>query len=281
MLSPIFEKSDSKDISELIDLINKYNADINKINKYSKDIVVEVNDKLKKIPKAKKVEVENEIVENDVKKPKKEKIPSAVRKIVWNTYIGKDNSTGKCLCCNSEDISITNFECGHIKSEKNGGEVNIENLRPICGNCNKSIGRNNMDEFMNKYKIKIPSNWNYMPQNYPNDESLNKPVKYYNCEYCNKQYNRLDNFNRHMKTYCKKKKNIIQENFILKEKLEKFENIEQEYIILKENFENIEQENIILKEKFEKFENIESELIKLKTQIKILMTNNIKLIQKH
>lgn len=49
---------------------------------------------------------------------KKEKIPVAVRKIVWNTYIGKDNKSGKCMCCSTEDISISNFECGHITSEK-------------------------------------------------------------------------------------------------------------------------------------------------------------------
>lgn len=47
-----------------------------------------------------------------------------------------------------------------LQVKKNGGEVNIDNLRPICGNCNKSIGTKNMDEFMTKYKIKKPENWN-------------------------------------------------------------------------------------------------------------------------
>jgi hypothetical protein len=45
---------------------------------------------------------------DDSAKPKtkaKAKIPAAVRKIVWNTYIGKDNTTGKCLVCSDEDIS--------------------------------------------------------------------------------------------------------------------------------------------------------------------------------
>jgi hypothetical protein len=36
----------------------------------------------------------------------------------------------------------------------------IENLRPICSNCNKSIGSKDMDDFMTKYKIKKPKNWN-------------------------------------------------------------------------------------------------------------------------
>ena len=123
-----------------------------------------------KIEPIKKISVDvNEQSNNnkEVKKPKKkkEKIPSAVRKIVWNTYIGKDKPIGNCLCCDAEEISNTNFECGHIKSEKNGGEVTIENLRPICGHCNKSIGGNNMDEFMDRYKIKKPSNWNGINSN--------------------------------------------------------------------------------------------------------------------
>ena len=83
-----------------------------------------------------------------------------MRKIVWNTYIGKNNSTGKCLVCSDEDISHTNFECGHVKSRINGGEVTVDNLRPICGNCNKSIGGNDMDVFMTKFNIKQPDNWN-------------------------------------------------------------------------------------------------------------------------
>ena len=116
------------------------------------------DNKTKIIDNSKEKKTDNETPKKS--KKKKDKIPTAVRKIVWNTYIGKEIITGKCLCCNAEDISSTNFDCGHIKSEKNGGEVNIENLRPICGNCNKSIGGNNMDEFMTKYKIKKPKNWN-------------------------------------------------------------------------------------------------------------------------
>jgi hypothetical protein len=93
-------------------------------------------------------------------KKRKAKIPSAVRIIVWNTYIGSDKSSGKCLVCNTEKISPTNFECGHIHAESLGGETTIQNLRPICGHCNKSIGGQNMEEFMKRYGIKKPKNWN-------------------------------------------------------------------------------------------------------------------------
>ena len=100
---------------------------------------------------------------SDTKAPKKStpktKIPANVRKIVWNTYIGHEKGTGKCLCCGFEDISKTNFECGHVKAEATGGPTTIENLRPICGHCNKSIGKKNMEDFMTLYGIPKPTNW--------------------------------------------------------------------------------------------------------------------------
>lgn len=93
------------------------------------------------------------------KKPK-QKIPSNIRNIVWNQYIGEKNKNGKCLCCSSENISFANFHCGHIVSEKNGGTLTVDNLRPICMNCNLSIGTKNMEEFMKQFGIREPDNWN-------------------------------------------------------------------------------------------------------------------------
>lgn len=90
---------------------------------------------------------------------KKVKIPSAVRSIVWKTYIGEDKASGKCLVCNFETITLTNFECGHIHAECQGGETTISNLRPICSHCNKSIGGQNMEDFMLRYGIKKFDNW--------------------------------------------------------------------------------------------------------------------------
>jgi len=80
---------------------------------------------------------------------KREKIPATIRNIVFKTHV----INNKCYCCKIEDISLANFECGHIIAVKDGGENNIDNLRPICGNCNKSMGAKNMYEFMLKYGL--------------------------------------------------------------------------------------------------------------------------------
>ena len=87
------------------------------------------------------------------KKKKRQQVPSSVRYIVWNAHIGIENGLGKCYCCKIQQISQQNFHCGHVISDKNGGTISIENLRPICGNCNSSMGTKNMSEFMKKFGI--------------------------------------------------------------------------------------------------------------------------------
>lgn len=98
-------------------------------------------------------------VQKKLKTNKKEIIPSTVKNIVWNTYIGSEYKEGLCLCCSGETISTATFHCGHVVSEKNGGSLIIDNLRPICGQCNSSIGSKNMEEFMARYGIQKPENW--------------------------------------------------------------------------------------------------------------------------
>ena len=88
----------------------------------------------------------------------KEKIPAAVRSAVWLKYIG-EKYNAICFCCNSEPLTRVNYECGHILSEKHGGKVHINNLRPICSACNKSVGAKNMEEFMEKYGLVKNKNW--------------------------------------------------------------------------------------------------------------------------
>lgn len=82
------------------------------------------------------------------KKPKKGSIPSTVKKMVWNSNIGEEIGKTKCYCCKSTDITQMSFHCGHIKPEAKGGEAIVSNLKPICQNCNSSMGTKDMDEFM-------------------------------------------------------------------------------------------------------------------------------------
>lgn len=78
---------------------------------------------------------------------RKAAIPASLRAAVWNTYIGETSGKAKCPVCSSQDISPFTFECGHVIAEANGGPTTLENLRPICGSCNRSSGTRNMMEF--------------------------------------------------------------------------------------------------------------------------------------
>lgn len=95
-----------------------------------------------------------------VAKYKKASIPSALRANVWNHYCGINNGVALCFCCNHEPITRTNHQDGHVEAEAKGGETTLENLRPICQNCNVSMGTKNMEEFMQMNKFIKGPNWN-------------------------------------------------------------------------------------------------------------------------
>ncbi len=80
-------------------------------------------------------------------------IKKAIRQLVWNKYIGQKNGTGYCWCCNSTIINTFDFECGHVEARALGGPDTVENLRPICGLCNRSMGTCNMMEFRKKHGL--------------------------------------------------------------------------------------------------------------------------------
>ena len=85
------------------------------------------------------------------KKYKKGSIPKAVKRSVWDKWVGKDIGTTKCLCCKHQEIRQIEFHCGHILAEKNGGDTNVNNLMPICAQCNLSMGTMNIKEFQKLY----------------------------------------------------------------------------------------------------------------------------------
>jgi hypothetical protein len=104
-------------------------------------------------PPYEKVE-SNKKTHNSPKQKKRKAIPKAVRKRVFAEYIKTDDPnklTGECFVECGNKINIDGFEVGHIVSVAEGGSDEIENLRPICSPCNKSMGKQNLLNFKEKY----------------------------------------------------------------------------------------------------------------------------------
>lgn len=84
----------------------------------------------------------------------KAKIPKAIKQLVWNVYVGEDVGRVECFCCGVTKVTQLNFICGHVQAEANGGKITIDNLRPVCGMCNSSMGTKNMIDFMKTHNLK-------------------------------------------------------------------------------------------------------------------------------
>ena len=91
------------------------------------------------------------LIQDQNKDYKKKSIPKSLKKMTWDKWVGKDVGTVKCLCCNHQEIRQIEFHCGHVVAEKNGGHTVVENLRPICAQCNLSMGTMNMNDFKKMY----------------------------------------------------------------------------------------------------------------------------------
>jgi hypothetical protein len=130
--------------SDMNDFINKIACYTNIEGKYlMNEIKIEL-DNIKILPVKKEKETKP--------KTKKKTISATIKKLVWNTNIGEEIGKSKCLCCKSTDITQLSFNCGHIIAEANGGETIVSNLKPICQNCNSSMGTKNMNDFMGTLK---------------------------------------------------------------------------------------------------------------------------------
>lgn len=82
----------------------------------------------------------------------KKKINRPMKLECWN----KNYNERKAVCpmknCGFLMIKDTTkeWDAGHIVSEKNGGKVELDNLRPICKGCNQSMGSENWDDYVAK-----------------------------------------------------------------------------------------------------------------------------------
>lgn len=84
----------------------------------------------------------------------KNKLTAKTRHKVWKTWYAEQPPEDKspsgeilCPCCEETFISAFNFEAGHRRSFKNGGNDDISNLIPICSVCNRSMGIMDYDEY--------------------------------------------------------------------------------------------------------------------------------------
>jgi hypothetical protein len=73
-------------------------------------------------------------------------IPKKVRGEAWKIQFG-DSTKGSCFCCKKKLDVFDDWHAGHIVSHSNNGTDTADNLRPICGSCNLSMGTENMDDF--------------------------------------------------------------------------------------------------------------------------------------
>ena len=73
---------------------------------------------------------------------------------VWLKYEGKKLVT-KCRIRGINEINVFNFEKGHVIARDKGGYLIADNLRPVCGPCNKDMGTINMKEYCRKRGLNV------------------------------------------------------------------------------------------------------------------------------
>lgn len=78
----------------------------------------------------------------------KQKISASLRQSVWLAWVGKQYDARCTIKWCKSIITPFTFEVGHNVPESRGGSTTLENLRPICAICNKSMGnRYTIDEY--------------------------------------------------------------------------------------------------------------------------------------
>lgn len=78
-------------------------------------------------------------------------IPKKLRLKVWRTHFESEEASGICYCC-GEEISYENtYEACHVIAHKHGGPDTLDNLRPGCRSCNRSMGTQDLREYKKQF----------------------------------------------------------------------------------------------------------------------------------
>ncbi len=99
--------------------------------------------------------------------PRKPSIPSGVRDDLWERYFGPETTIGTCFVCGRQLDKRDNYEVGHYISTAEDGTDDIENLRPVCRSCNRSMGKMSIPDFKRKYYPNVPDLGLYDPEKNP------------------------------------------------------------------------------------------------------------------
>lgn len=86
----------------------------------------------------------------EIRKP----IPAKLRNAVWKKWFNS-SEYGNCFCCNNEIYKkakdkLKTWNCGHIVSDYDGGELNEENMRCVCFECNQTMKTENLFEWKSR-----------------------------------------------------------------------------------------------------------------------------------
>jgi 5-methylcytosine-specific restriction endonuclease McrA len=100
---------------------------------------------------------------------KRKNISGALKRDVWLKYIG-NKARSKCFCCMKNTIFLCSglhntWQAGHIISHNNGGLAEINNLHPICKQCNNAMNDENWDDYVNRHK-NLYHSWDWNIENY-------------------------------------------------------------------------------------------------------------------
>jgi len=89
---------------------------------------------------------------------KKKTISKKLKEEIWIQHFGEIFSAKCPISWCSHKITVFCFEAGHNIPESKGGRTAIDNLIPICGDCNRAMGdRYTIDEFSALHKATTPA----------------------------------------------------------------------------------------------------------------------------
>lgn len=150
----------NKFYEENASLLKKYIKDVDQIkekikNKSEKPLYLMIYRNFEWLEKI-VYKVNNEIEYNEMEHPPSNvrvKIPKKLRKDLWNKYY-KNSMIGKCYVCETK-LEYDTFECGHVIPVFFGGNNEINNMRPVCGSCNKDMGIENLEKYKERLNGRV------------------------------------------------------------------------------------------------------------------------------